>query len=60
MITYIEIIPIALAISFVKQHHYSKIMPRITKISFGGYENNRLVGIMTLGYGTRPLHTIKK
>jgi hypothetical protein len=53
---------------FVKSNHYSKVMPRITKHFLGCFiddpeslfENNKLVGVITLGWGTRPLHTIKK
>jgi hypothetical protein len=53
---------------FVNSHHYSKVMPRITKHYLGCYiddpdslfSENKLVGIITLGWGTRPLHTIKK
>ena len=43
-----------------KKHHYSKIIPRITKEYIAAYENNRVVACMTLGYGTQPLGTIKK
>lgn len=45
---------------FVKKYHYSKIMPRITKHYLGFYENEKLIGVMTLGWGTQPLQTIKK
>ena len=33
-------------------------MPRITKASIGWFIDNELVGLMTLGYGVRPKHTI--
>ena len=48
--------------AFVKQHHYSEVMPRITKVCLGAYTGGgeRLLGVATLGYGTRPLHTIRK
>jgi len=53
---------------FVKDTHYSKVMPKITKHYLGCFvddenslfSNNKLVGVITLGWGTRPLHTIKK
>ena len=45
---------------FIKKYHYSKIMPRITKYYLGFYKNKELVGVVTLGYGTQPLQTIKK
>ncbi|KKN58793.1 hypothetical protein LCGC14_0548880 [marine sediment metagenome] len=48
------------AISLVQKYHYSKVMPRITKYCIGGFKNNELVAICTLGYGVRPLHTIRK
>lgn len=48
------------AISFVKSYHYSKIMPRLTKHYLGFYEENELCGVVTLGWGTQPLQTIKK
>lgn len=48
------------AINFVHQFHYSKILPRLTKYYLGIYENDELLGVFTLGWGTQPLHTIKK
>lgn len=49
-----------LAVSFVKLYHYSKIMPRLTKYYLGFYEDDELCGVVTLGWGTQPLQTIKK
>lgn len=48
------------ASGFVKKHHYSPLMPKITKHWLGLYRDGALVGVFTLGWGTRPLHTIKK
>ena len=45
---------------FVFEHHYSQVMPRITKLCIGGFENDILVAVATLGYGVRPKHTIQK
>lgn len=45
--------------NLVVQCHYSKVMPRITKACIGGWQGERLVAGMTLGYGTRPKHTIE-
>lgn len=47
---------------FVKEHHYSEVMPRITRICLGGYTGGgeRLLAVATLGFGTRPRHTIQK
>jgi hypothetical protein len=44
----------------VMKYHYSKVMPRITKTCVGGYKDGMLVAVCTLGYGVRPLHTLKK
>ena len=44
---------------FVFKYHYSKIMPRITKYYLGIFDKE-LLGVVTLGYGTQPLQTIKK
>ena len=60
MIDYITEIDSKVAKAFISQFHYSKVMPRITKHCIGGYVNNKLVAVCTLGYGVRPLHTIKK
>ena len=48
------------ATDFVQKYHYSKILPRITKHYIGVYDGDRLVGAITLGWGTQPLQTIKK
>lgn len=57
-----EVRPIALsqAREFVQQHHYSEVLPRITKVVLGGFVGDKLMAACTLGYGTRPLHTIAK
>jgi hypothetical protein len=49
-----------LAIEFVQERHYSKVMPKLTKHWLGCFLNNELVGVVTLGWGTQPLQTIKK
>ena len=48
------------AIEFVHKYHYSKILPRLTKIYLGVFNEKGLVGVLTLGYGTQPKNTIKK
>ena len=45
---------------FVQERHYSSVMPKLTKHWLGCYENKNLVGVLTLGWGTRPKHTIQK
>ena len=49
-----------LAVEFIREYHYSKIMPRLTKYYLGFYEQEQLCGVVTLGWGTQPLQTIKK
>jgi hypothetical protein len=57
---YVEEIPLQVAAEFVKQHHYSKVMPKLNKLVLGLFETSgRLVGVITFGWGVRPQHTIK-
>ena len=56
----LELIDKTLAINFIQKYHYSKILPRLTKYWVGFYENDELSGVVTLGWGTQPLQTIKK
>ena len=44
----------------IKKYHYSNILPRLNKHFIGFYLGDKLVGTVTLGWGTRPLHTIRK
>jgi len=46
--------------ALIQKYHYSKVMPRITKYAIGGFIKDELVAVCTLGWGVRPLHTIKK
>ena len=48
------------ALKMVQRYHYSNTLPKLNKHFIGFYLNNELVGVVTLGWGTRPLHTIKK
>lgn len=48
------------AITFIQRYHYSKILPRLTKHYLGFYNENGLIGVVTLGWGTQPKQTIKK
>lgn len=48
------------AAKLIHEYHYSKVMPRLTKHYLGVYLDDRLVGVMTLGWGTQPLATIRK
>ena len=44
----------------INKFHYSKTMPRINKLYIGGYIGEKLIGVMTCGWGTQPKATIKK
>lgn len=46
--------------AFVAQHHYSTVMPRITKICYGGFREGVLVAAISFGWGSRPRHTIQR
>lgn len=35
-------------------------MPKLSKMFLGGFINNELCGVMSLGWGVRPMHTIKR
>lgn len=48
------------ALEMVQKYHYSNTLPKLNKHFVGFYLNDSLVGVVTLGWGTRPLHTIKK
>ena len=48
------------ALELIFDNHYSKIMPRLSKHFIGGYLDDELVAVMTLGWGVQPLNTIKK
>lgn len=48
------------ATELVQANHYSPVMPKLTKEWLGVFREENLVGVVTLGWGTRPLHTIQK
>ena len=48
------------AVNLISRVHYSKVMPKLNKYYIGAFVRDELVGVFTLGWGTRPLHTIKK
>ena len=47
-------------IEMVQKYHYSNMLPRINKHYVGFFLKDELVGVVTLGWGTRPKHTIQK
>src|ERR1043166_3533033 len=48
------------AAQLVQEYHYSKVFPRLTKHYLGFFLGDKLVGVITLGWGTQPLTTIRK
>lgn len=48
------------AVPFVQAHHYSPVMPKLTKHYLGFFCDGALVGVLTLGWGTQPRQTINK
>ena len=48
------------AVVFTQKHHYSPVMPKLTKHYLGFFIDNELMGVVTLGWGTQPLQTIRK
>lgn len=48
------------AVPFVQEHHYSPVMPKLTKHYLGFFCGDKLVGVLTLGWGTQPRQTINK
>lgn len=59
---WMEEIPFEVAAEFVLRHHYSKVMPKQTKVVLGVLKGKEgpLVGIITLGWGVRPKDTIRQ
>jgi len=47
-------------LKLVYNYHYSIVMPRITKHYLGCFMDDKLVGGISLGWGTQPKNTIKK
>lgn len=47
------------ALDMIQKYHYSNTLPRLNKYFLGVHLDGQLVGVVTLGYGTRPLHTIQ-
>lgn len=60
MILKIREIPKPQALMFTITRHYRKSIPRLTSLFLGLFIDSTLVGVMSLGWGVRPLHTIRK
>ena len=48
------------ALEMIQRYHYSNTLPKINRYFLGFYLDGEMVGVITLGLGTRPLHTIKR
>lgn len=48
------------ALKMIKKYHYSNTLPKINKYFVGFYLDGELAGVVTLGWGTRPKHTIQR
>lgn len=44
----------------IMEYHYMKYLPQLNDLFLGGYLDDELVAVMTLGWGVRPRHTIQK
>ncbi len=48
------------ALEMIQKYHYSNTLPKLNKHFLGFYLGVDLVGVVTLGWGTRPKHTIRR
>lgn len=48
------------ALKMIRKYHYSNTLPKINKYFLGFFLGGELVGVVTLGWGTRPRHTIQR
>lgn len=56
----IKEIPKKEAVEFIRRYHYSKVIPRLCKYFLGIFCENKILGVVELGWGTQPLQTIRK
>ena len=47
-------------VGLVRQYHYSKVIPRLTKHYLGFFRDGKLIGTISLGWGVRPVNTIQR
>lgn len=48
------------ALRMIRQYHYSNTLPKLNRHFLGFFLGEELVGVVTLGWGTRPRHTIQR
>ena len=49
-----------MTLEMIQKYHYSNTLPKLNKYFIGFYLDDELVGVVTLGWGTRPRHTIQR
>ena len=47
-------------VKMIQKYDYSNTLPKINKYFLGFFLDKELVGVVTLGWGTRPRHTIQR
>ena len=47
-------------LKMIQKYHYSNTLTKINKYFLGFFLEEELVGVVTLGWGTRPRHTIQR
>ena len=53
-------IDVGFAFRMIQKYYYSNTLAKINKYFLGFFQEKELVGVVTLGWGTRPLHTIQR
>lgn len=48
------------ALKMIQKYHYSNTLPKLNKYFVGFFLDGVLSGVVTLGWGTRPKHTIQR
>lgn len=48
------------ALEMIQKYHYSNTLPKLNKYFLGFFLEEELAGVVTLGWGTRPRHTIQR
>jgi len=48
------------ALGMIQKYHYSNTLPKLNKYFLGFFLEEELAGVVTLGWSTRPRHTIQR
>lgn len=46
--------------AMIRKYHYSNTLAKLNKHFLGFFLKDELVGVVTLGWGTRPRHTVQR